>query len=89
MEDNVIVPEFLNYLKFEKRFSEHTAKCYGADLSQFGEFLIGVSMRSPSDAGVLSEAKELDYGKEEILHFSQNDKGGQAGSADSSPFPSI
>ena len=41
MEDSVIVQEFLNYLKFEKRFSEHTAKCYGADLSQFGEFLIG------------------------------------------------
>jgi len=33
----------LNYLKFERRFSEHTAKCYGADLSQFGEFLAGAS----------------------------------------------
>ena len=30
-------------MKFEKRFSEHTAKCYGADLSQFSEFLIGTS----------------------------------------------
>ena len=43
MEDNKIVHEFLNYLKYEKRFSEHTAKCYGADLCQFGEFLIGTS----------------------------------------------
>jgi integrase/recombinase XerC len=42
MEDS-IVQEFLNYLKFEKRFSEHTAKCYGADLRQFGEFLLGSS----------------------------------------------
>jgi integrase/recombinase XerC len=41
MEDNVIVQEFLNYLKFEKRFSPHTAKCYGADLEQFSQFLIG------------------------------------------------
>jgi len=41
MENSVIVPEFLGYLRFEKRFSEHTAKCYGADLNQFGEFLIG------------------------------------------------
>jgi integrase/recombinase XerC len=41
MEDSVVVQEFLNYLKFERRFSEHTAKCYGADLSQFGEFLAG------------------------------------------------
>jgi integrase/recombinase XerC len=40
MEDSVIIQEFLSYLNFEKRFSEHTAKCYGADLSQFGEFLI-------------------------------------------------
>ncbi|HPC95012.1 MAG TPA: tyrosine recombinase XerC [Sedimentisphaerales bacterium] len=41
MQDgNAIVEQFLNYLKFEKRFSEHTAKCYGADLAQFGDFLL-------------------------------------------------
>ncbi len=54
MEDNVIIQEFLNYLNFEKRFSEHTAKCYGADLSQFGQFLIDVSMRETSDAEPIS-----------------------------------
>ena len=43
MEESTIIRKFLDYLKFEKRFSEHTAKCYGADLSQFGEFLIGTS----------------------------------------------
>jgi len=43
MEDNSTIQKFLNYLKFERRFSEHTAKCYGADLAQFGEFLIGSS----------------------------------------------
>jgi integrase/recombinase XerC len=43
MEDSVITQQFLNYLKFEKRFSEHTAKCYGADLFQFADFLIGRS----------------------------------------------
>jgi len=42
-EDSATVQQFLDYLKFEKRFSEHTAKCYGADLSQFSEFLIGAS----------------------------------------------
>jgi len=47
MVDSAIVQEFLNYLKFEKRFSEHTAKCYEADLRQFGEFLIGASVCSP------------------------------------------
>lgn len=39
MENTPIIQEFLNYLSFEKRFSEHTAKCYGADLRQFGCFL--------------------------------------------------
>ena len=43
MEDNAIIQDFLDYLKFEKRFSEHTAKCYGADLNQFGGFLTGHS----------------------------------------------
>src|SRR3990172_9532226 len=33
------VGQFLHYLKFEKGFSEHTAKCYGADLAQFAGFL--------------------------------------------------
>lgn len=40
MEESNIIQRFLDYLKFEKRFSEHTAKCYGADLGQFGEFLV-------------------------------------------------
>jgi len=39
MENNEITQDFLNYLRFEKRFSEHTAKCYGADLLQFGQWL--------------------------------------------------
>jgi integrase/recombinase XerC len=39
MENTPVIQEFLNYLSFEKRFSEHTAKCYGADLRQFGFFL--------------------------------------------------
>jgi len=41
MEDSTIIQDFLNYLQFEKRFSPHTAKCYGVDLLQFGEFLSG------------------------------------------------
>lgn len=43
MLNSTIVQEFLNYLSFEKRFSVYTAKCYGADLAQFGEFILGVS----------------------------------------------
>jgi len=38
-----LIDEFLNYLKFERHFSPHTAKCYSADLSQFCAFLSGPS----------------------------------------------
>ena len=43
MEHSTITQKFLDYLTFEKRFSVHTAKCYGADLGQFGGFLLGTS----------------------------------------------
>ncbi|MBP8303240.1 MAG: site-specific integrase, partial [Phycisphaerae bacterium] len=42
-QTSLMVERFLNYLKFERRFSEHTAKCYGADVAQFGVFLSGRS----------------------------------------------
>ncbi|MHC4113264.1 MAG: site-specific integrase [Planctomycetota bacterium] len=59
MKDSAIVQEFLSYLKFEKRFSEHTAKCYEADLRQFGEYLIGASVcgHSPEEPMSLSHSK--------------------------------
>ena len=41
MTENPLIDEFLNYLKFERHFSPHTAKCYAADLAQFCAFLIG------------------------------------------------
>ena len=54
MEDSTVVQEFLNYLRFEKRFSEHTAKCYEADLGQFGGYLIGASGCETSADGPIS-----------------------------------
>ena len=39
MNDCAITQEFINYLTYEKHFSSHTAKCYSADLLQFGVFL--------------------------------------------------
>ncbi len=39
MDNSVVIQEFSNYLKFEKHFSSHTAKCYGADLEQYVSFL--------------------------------------------------
>lgn len=34
------IPEFLRYIRFEKRMSEHTSIAYGHDLSQFQQFLL-------------------------------------------------
>jgi len=39
MTDIPVIEEFLNYLRFERHFSPHTAKCYAADLTQFCQFL--------------------------------------------------
>jgi integrase/recombinase XerC len=41
MTQSTLIDEFLNYLRFERHFSPHTAKCYAADLHQFCEFLGG------------------------------------------------
>jgi integrase/recombinase XerC len=60
MEDSVIIHEFLNYLQFEKRFSEHTAKCYGSDLQQFIEFLVTNSESGPSASEPISLAHQQD-----------------------------
>lgn len=73
MEDSMIVEEFLNYLKFEKRFSEHTAKCYGTDLIQFGEFLLGRSGSgdtetvSGSGGTAVSVAAQPEVKKDQVL----------------------
>ena len=49
MNECAITQDFLNYLKFEKHFSGHTAKCYGADLAQFVGFLVTDSSSGGSD----------------------------------------
>lgn len=53
-ENSIIIQKFLDYLKFERRFSEHTAKCYGADLAQFADFVIGTSDSSAMTAESIS-----------------------------------
>ena len=60
MEDSVIVREFLNYLNFEKRFSGHTAKCYGADLTQFGDFITDRADDSNHDAEPMNHSPHAD-----------------------------
>jgi len=44
--DHVVHPprvqQFLSYLQFERHFSAYTSRCYGADLRQFCQFLLGI-----------------------------------------------
>src|SRR6185503_5596008 len=35
-----LVKQFLNYLRAERHFSAHTARCYAADLEQFRGYLV-------------------------------------------------
>jgi integrase/recombinase XerC len=37
---NPLITQFLEYLQLERHFSPYTARCYGADLRQYGEFLV-------------------------------------------------
>jgi integrase/recombinase XerC len=48
-----LVRQFLDYLKFEKHFSDYTVKSYGADLIQFGQYLCGDIGRGPDEQGAL------------------------------------
>ena len=56
MEESTIIHKFLDYLTYERRFSEHTAKCYGADLTQYGDFLKGLSESDQADAELISSS---------------------------------
>ncbi|NLX05965.1 MAG: tyrosine recombinase XerC [Phycisphaerae bacterium] len=40
MSGSELINEFIDYLRFEKHFSNYTARCYGADLRQFVETTI-------------------------------------------------
>jgi len=43
MKNSVAIQDFINYLKFEKHFSDYTARCYGTDLEQYVVYLLGTS----------------------------------------------
>lgn len=70
MEHSTIIQKFLDYLTFEKRFSVHTAKCYGADLQQYGGFLLGTSDASAPEGGTMSLPHEPGGGAAVATHTS-------------------
>ena len=51
MDNSAVIQDFVNYLKFEKHFSAHTAKCYEADLTQYSGFLTAQG-NTPDDGEV-------------------------------------
>ena len=50
MKESATIQEFIQYLRHEKHFSEHTAKCYGADLEQYCDHLGGRDREHHNDA---------------------------------------
>jgi integrase/recombinase XerC len=55
------VQQFLNYLQFERHFSAYTSRCYGADLRQFCQFLLGIPAEIvPDDAGGGTQAAPIE-----------------------------
>ena len=58
MKDYEPIREFLNYLKFEKHFSEHTAKCYGGDLEQFCDFLVSHRIEKTDSTAVVTSSEQ-------------------------------
>lgn len=64
MEDCAIIQDFLKYLNYERRFSQHTAKCYGADLKQYGHFL--VERKSDQQDQTPEEHASVNYGSSEV-----------------------
>jgi integrase/recombinase XerC len=52
-----LVRQFLDYLRLEKHFSDYTVKSYGADLIQFGQFLMGDIGNGPNSERKLPPAE--------------------------------
>lgn len=52
-----LVEQFVNYLRFERHFSPYTARCYGADLRQYGLYMAGeiiAQAQRPEDVPAVS-----------------------------------
>ncbi len=55
-----LIEQFVEYLKFERHFSPYTARCYGADLRQYAEYLVDGRAAGEENAGVGDVAVESD-----------------------------
>ncbi|MCL2639480.1 MAG: site-specific integrase [Phycisphaerales bacterium] len=64
------VEQFLNYLQYERHFSSYTSRCYGADLRQFCQFLLGIPAEIMPD--------DIEPGMNGNGHLNGNGDGGVA-----------
>ncbi|MEX2388911.1 MAG: site-specific tyrosine recombinase/integron integrase, partial [Phycisphaeraceae bacterium] len=53
-----LIEEFVEYLRSERHFSPYTARCYGADLRQYGEYLADGEPLAEADAALIARVEE-------------------------------
>jgi integrase/recombinase XerC len=53
---NQLIEGFVNYLRFERHFSPYTARCYGADLRQYAQYLGAEEEVAPAETPAASDA---------------------------------
>lgn len=78
MRENPLIEEFLNYLRFERHFSPHTAKCYSADLGQFCKFLLGDGLPEPRASARADSAQAKAFGSASMASAQMGSAGATA-----------
>ncbi len=62
-EQASLVQQFINYLRAERHFSPHTAKCYAADLQQFCGYLCQFGSRQAPAPGTNANGSPVELAK--------------------------
>lgn len=65
-----LIEQFLAYLTDERHFSPYTARCYGADLRQYAEFVVdslGIAVNAEHEKKALSEAPGAAKGGDHVV----------------------
>ncbi len=60
---NQTLEQFINYLRYERHFSPYTARCYGADLRQYAEFLNGDAPGQQQQPATIAQEQPQDTGE--------------------------
>jgi integrase/recombinase XerC len=72
MKNSIMIQEFVNYLKFEKHFSDYTTRCYGTDLEQYVTYIMAGhsetdSSQSESWGGSTATATQTELKVDQLL----------------------